>query len=109
MQHLSVAAHEGQDHGEWKRTPGMQIRISVDVPRKPPSRWKRWFEQYDETTCRVVEERGGRGRSEILSHTTRQTADRYQRRLVVSAEPIISERLHCEWGRVDALYSDAMR
>lgn len=29
--------------GEWQRKPGMQIRISIDVPRKPPSRWKRWY------------------------------------------------------------------
>lgn len=95
--------------GEWKRKSGMQIRIVVDVPRRPPSRWKRWFDSYEDTTCRLVPEKGGTVSSPILSHATRQVGGRYQRQLVVSAEPIVSEKLLCEWGRVDAIYSDGTR
>jgi hypothetical protein len=102
---VRVWSYELWPLAEWRRAPGMVIRVSADVPRKPPSRWKRWFDNHDEMECRFVAEKGGERRSRVLHETAKQVADRYVREIVISAEPVLSERMLCEWGSADLLYS----
>jgi hypothetical protein len=78
---------------EWKRAPGFAIEVTVSVPRKPPTRWQRWFGTIESIAC----EGDGHGHSGNLAGSLRQIAtDRLEYRARIAAA--IPDHLRCAWG-----------